>query len=160
MSTKLSGQIKREFRKLEYGAQKAIATELTDVMANNANPVLQALRNNTPVIKSGKNVTRRENGRVAAIYEPGNLRKSMTIFKGTGTKFPRIYLGPQVGNQKEDDGYYAYFLVHGTSGKYGNIKPNNFPKRTELLMKSYIKNVIGRQIVMTTEKEIDKQLNQ
>lgn len=154
----LSGQIKNEFRKLEYGVQNAIRLELTGVMADYAGPVLNKLKENTPVIVSGKTVIRRERGRVRDIYEPGNLRKSMKIFKGTSVKFPRIYLGPEVGMGLEDDGYYAYFLVHGTSGKYGDIKPNNFPKRTEQQMKSYIKSVIGQQIVMTTEKEIDKQL--
>ena len=159
MSTKLSAEIKKEFRKLEYGARKAIANELTTVMEKHADPVLQALKNNTPVIVSGKNVTRRENGRVVAVYEPGNLRKSMAIFKGQSTRFPKIYLGPQVGKQKEDDGYYAYFLIKGTSGKYGSIKPNNFPKRTEIQMRSYIQNVIGRQIVETTENAIQIELN-
>jgi hypothetical protein len=159
-SVSLDRQLKKEFRKMEYGAKKAISTEIRGVMAQYAGPVLNKLKDNTPIIKSGENVIRRERGRIVATYEPGNLRKSMRIFQGTGTTYPRIYLGPAEGSNLADDGYYAYFLIHGTSGPYGSIKPNNFPKRTEQQMRTYIQSVIGKQIVTTTETEISKQLKQ
>jgi len=154
----LSAEIKKEFRKLNYGAQQAVRLELTGVMAKHAEPILNKLRENTPIIVDGTTQIRRERGKIRDVYEPGNLRKSMKIFKGKSNTFPTIYLGPEVGYGLDDDGYYAYFLIVGTNGKYGSIKPNNFPKRTEMQMRSYIENVIGRKIVETTENSIQKEL--
>ena len=158
-ATQVSGEIKKEFRKLDALAKTAVTTKVKDAMVDVAGPVLEAVKAKTPVYH--KDIKRYlKSGRLAAVYEPGNLRKSMKIFKGelNTTNAPAIFVGPEterdVGRELEDDGWYAFFITRGTS----KMEPNNFINRAQREQTPYIKKTIGKAAANAVEKEIKKGL--
>lgn len=80
-------------------------------------------RYNTPKISKGKRAPQGE-GRVAAVYWPGNLRRSISILEFRRSQ--SIFIGPKIGGKagvksygktgQPTDGYYANMVFGSTRG--------------------------------------------
>lgn len=133
---------------------------IMDIMEEAAKPLLLIVKEKTP---AAEEVVRRYDsaGRIAAVYEIGNLSKSMKIFRGTGLQ-PKIYIGPQTGRSRsgsgdllEDDGWYAFFIIHGTI----NIQPNDFMSAAEKIGGDIVKRVSEQDLKKLIEDKLIKAVN-
>lgn len=134
----------REIKKLpdDRVKRQKVSAILTKQMA----PVLRAVKANTPIIDPVRNVTIR-----GVTYEPGNLERSMGIFKGKSKTFPSVFVGPARGRKKgKADGFYGWFIVYGTS----QIKPDDFIEKAA----SPLLETTGKKMSKETEKYILRQI--
>jgi HK97 gp10 family phage protein len=110
-------------------SDKVKRKELLKALRRQAKPLLQAIKDNTPVADK---VVLNQTG----LVDPGNLRDSFNIKAGRSKAWPSVVVGPRRGKKlvfkKKDgkpkkiknDGWYVHFLLYGTA----NIQGKDFVK--------------------------------
>ena len=106
-----------EFKKIDNDVLKR--REILKLLRRQSKPLVKAIRSKAPV--ADRIVTRRtKSGDIAAIYKPGNLKKSIKIKTSRSKRYPNVLVGPNMGRRGKYDGYYAFFLQYGTRNMRGN----------------------------------------
>lgn len=99
---------------------KEYAKERKKILRLAAKPVVKAIKSK---VKVGSKPHRRylKDGSLAAVYHPGNLRRSVRTL--TFKKSKNVFVGPKLGKSGSStgvfkgnkvDGYYGHFLEYGT----------------------------------------------
>ena len=107
----LSGVTKRERDKILATAAKPLQGAIAGAAPKSAKP---HSRYDTPKI-SGKIKAPKGQGRIVATYQPGNLKKSISVLRFRHSL--AVFIGPKVdktGAGKMPDGYYAHMVNSGT----------------------------------------------
>jgi HK97 gp10 family phage protein len=131
-SVKLEG-MEELMRKFERLSEASRSSKIRTALTKAAKPIKQQAQINAPVAdKDVKRYAKGQSGKVAAIYKPGNLKKSIKIFRGKSRKWPNVHIGAAYSNKGKtvkNDGYYAHF-VHDSHKTRGNAttKGNPFMK--------------------------------
>lgn len=84
------------------------------ILTEAAGPLRAAIAGRAP--RSEKPHKRYKNGKVVAVYQPGNLSKSFSVLSFRRAKFAK-FVGPKLdktGGGKTPDGYYAHMVEFGT----------------------------------------------
>lgn len=120
MGNDLRKDLIRTTKKLEKLLNEFESKEVKKILRKSAAPLRKAARSN---IKDAETpVKRYSGGKVVAIYNPGNLRRSIKILTFRRSKFA-VFVGPQVGKASSKeygrpgqpvDGYYAHMVEFGT----------------------------------------------
>ena len=109
------------------------------------------------LLKSGKRAKSS-----AIMRQPGNLKRSITIFPGKGNE-PIVYIGPRRKGakygDKKADGFYGYFQAYGTKHQ-----PQEKLKSPDFINKAYKnkQSLVMTKIIADIQKNIkkaDKDLN-
>lgn len=103
--------------KIKGMGDKMKATAIKDIIKKNMQPIVFAIKANTPIRKSehyqGTIKRLRKNGDISSQSEVGNLYKSIGT-RSFGTKEISVYAGIQKGRGLKNDGWYGFFLERGT----------------------------------------------
>jgi hypothetical protein len=100
--------------------------ELQKIYTRQLEPVKRALGHAAPV--ADKVVEYHRNKKIK--FDPGNLGRSMKMFKGKGTENTWVFVGARV-KPLQGAGYYSHFVQYGTKGKYGIKRKNDFVGNTK-----------------------------
>ncbi len=126
MGNDLRKDLIRTTKKLEKLLKVYESKEVKKILRKSAAPLRKAARSN--IDDASKEVKRYSGGKVVAIYNPGNLRRSIKILTFRRSKFA-VFVGPQVGKagSKEYgrpgqpvDGFYAHMVEFGTVNSRAN----------------------------------------
>ena len=94
-----------------------------------AQPIKQEAKAQAPV--ANKDIIRATK-KDRVVYKPGNLKKSIGIFRGKNKKWLNVQVGAAYGKNKKFDGFYAHFVHDGHEKKGGGkTKANPFLKRAK-----------------------------
>jgi len=103
--------------KVKSMGDKMKAKVMKDIIKKNMQPVVFAIKANTPIRKSkhyqGTITRKRKNGDISSQAEVGNLYKSIGT-RAFGTTEISVYAGIQKGRGLKNDGWYGFFLERGT----------------------------------------------
>ena len=115
-----------------------------------AQPIKQEAKAQAPVAdKDIIRATKKDN----IVYKPGNLKKSIGIFRGKNKKWLNVQVGAAYGDNKKFNGYYASFVHEGHKLKGGGkTKANPFLKRA--------KDAKDEESVRIFQSEFDKLVKQ
>lgn len=108
MSTQFERDVERATRRLEKISTRAIESANT-VWRIAARPLVNEIKRRAPV--SDAPHSRYSGGKIVATYQPGNLRRSFKILRFQ--RSPALFIGPEVGKNTANDGYYAHFQEFG-----------------------------------------------
>lgn len=86
--------------------------QMEKVFRAGSKQMLQMIKSKAPVAE--KTIKRYSGGKVAAIYQPGNLRDSIAYLPTKDNLKMYTRITPRVGKNRKNDGYYAHFLEGGT----------------------------------------------
>lgn len=130
--------LRRAARPLRAAARKGVKDAKKPVKRYSTPKVINSLR-----APKGK-------GRVAAIYHPGNLRRSIKILNFRRAK-TAVFVGPKVGAQgaaqfgkpgQKTDGYYGQMVEFGTK----QSSPNPFMRPAFTKTKGQVVAIITEQV--------------
>jgi HK97 gp10 family phage protein len=157
----------REVQAMFDRLAKAGATpkDIQPILRKAATPLRQEARSKAPVNKSTVNTlhatVRRHysGGKVrlkVQIHAPGNLRKSIAIFKSKRNKFI-LYVGNLVGRSATNDGWYGR-LVHAgfKAGGKTSVMPKPFMDQAFSAKSSEVLNIITKGLLDLINKYENK----
>jgi hypothetical protein len=121
--------------------------EILKVLRRQVKPILEALKQNTPIAQNDitvRNVT----------YSPGNLKKAMAIKTSPSKKYPNVLIGPRYGRGgKKYDGFYAWWIEYANGTHENNpTGGKNFIQKTLVQKGESVTKVASEQL----KKYIDK----
>ena len=121
--------------------------EILKVLRRQVKPILEALKQNTPIAQNDitvRNVT----------YSPGNLKKAMAIKTSPSKKYPNVLIGPRYGRGgKKYDGFYAWWIEYANGTHESNpTGGKNFIQKTLVQKGESVTKVASEQL----KKYIDK----
>ena len=120
MGNGLRSDLVKTTKKLEKLLKEFESREVKKILRKSAAPLRKAARTN--VNDAEEPVKRYSAGKVVAVYNPGNLRRSIKILTFRRSKFA-VFVGPQVGKASSKeygrpgqpvDGFYAHMVEFGT----------------------------------------------
>lgn len=111
-------------KKIKQLGDKVKKREMLKILRIATKPTIAAARSNTPVADrlSTRYKKKASGGGLIAVYEPGNLKKSIGNIvgkKGAGQQNAVIYVGPR-SKGKKYDGWYGAMVHYGTKYFSGN----------------------------------------
>lgn len=121
--------------------------EILKILRRQCKPVLNALKQNTPIAQN--NITVRN-----VTYSPGNLKKAMAIKTSPSKMYPNVLVGPRYGKgAKRYDGFYAWWIEYANGTHESNpTGGKNFIQRTWAQKKDSLHNETSAEL----KKYIDK----
>lgn len=151
MDNDLKRDIEKTTKKLKGLLDQFNSKETKKILRRAARPTRKAARAgindakvpvkrySTPKLIKGLRAPRGK-GRVAAIYHPGNLRRSIAILTFRRSRFA-VFVGPRIGKGQGSkeygkpgqkvDGYYAHMVEKGTINSSGDHYMQNAYVRTK-----------------------------
>lgn len=149
--------VEANLKRLDY---KTKSREIKKILRRQAKPVQRTMQELTPIGKGPKR---------------GNLKKSIGIFTTRSKDFPGVVIGPGAGKRRKNDGYYGFFVAHGTKGykagqktswgrkvrgksTRGNrgIKANDFLTKTRVAVGNMWANGMSRELERFINREAKK----
>jgi hypothetical protein len=121
--------------------------EILKVLRRQVKPILEALKQNTPIAQNDITVR-------GTTYSPGNLKKAMAIKTSPSKKYPNVLIGPRYGRGgKKYDGFYAWWIEYAKGTHESNpTGGKNFIQKTLLQKGDSVTKVASEQL----KKYIDK----
>lgn len=141
--------------KVKALGDKMKAKAMKDIIKKNMQPIVFAIKAETPIRKSrhyqGSIIRKRKDGGVSSKSEPGNLYKSIGT-RAFGNKEITVYAGIQKGRGLKNDGWYGFFLERGTKniGKQPFIAPA--AAKSIPIAEANLKNDIAGYILTNAKK--------
>jgi len=140
-----------EFKKIEgiKGVQSEIKSladdklkrrEILKILRRQVKPLLKQIKSRAPIAEKEIQVIKTK-------YKPQNLKKSMAIKTSPIKNYPNVLVGPRMGANKKNDGFYAFFIQYGTS---------KMPKN-DFIGDAF--NSVGASIEKIASKELENYIN-
>lgn len=120
MGNDLRRDLIKTTKKLEKLLKVYESKDVKKILRKSSRPLRKAARSN--IKDASEPVKRYSGGKVVAVYNPGNLRRSIKILSFRRSKFA-VFVGPQVGKASSKeygrpgqpvDGFYAHMVEFGT----------------------------------------------
>lgn len=116
-------ELNRKFQRLSDKMQGSL---IKKALIKSAEPIRRESRDTAPV--ADRVLTVKRKNKAAVKYQPGNLKKSIKIFRGKSKKWLNVQVGASTKGRY--DGFYAHFVHEGHNKRGGGMtKANQWLKK-------------------------------
>lgn len=164
MGNDLKSDLRKTTKKLESILKEFESKEVKKILGKAARPTRKAAR---ALVKDAKKPVKRYpvsngkrkpkgQGKVIAIYNPGNLRRSIKILRFRRSRMA-VFVGPEVGKKSSNeygktgqpvDGWYAHMIEFGTI----NFPGSHYMSRAFSKTKGQVVHIAADQIKKRTNR--------